>query len=345
MRYIVYGAGAIGGLVGGRLAQAGHDVALIARGRHADAMRERGLRIDAPNGSTTVRVPVATDPAELGITPDDTVLLTVKGQDTAGALARLVECAPESIAVACLQNGVDNERVALRHFARVYAVPVMCPAAHLEPGVVEASSAPTEGILDVGCYPHGVDDHSQRLADGFCSANFDARAVPDVMRWKYTKLLMNVGNAVEALCGPAREALDVVLAARGEARAVFAAAGIEYASDDEDKERRGDLIKILPVNGRRRGGGSSWQSLARGTGAIEADHLNGEIVLLGRMHDVPTPVNERLQRTANQAARERWAPGSVSAASLLELGVQLGARDDHVRGEVEPQHHDDDGTE
>ncbi|HEX5615228.1 MAG TPA: 2-dehydropantoate 2-reductase [Acidimicrobiia bacterium] len=317
MRYIVYGAGAIGGLVGGRLAQAGHDVALIARGAHADAMRTHGLRIDAPGGSTTVRIPVATDPADLDLTPTDTVLLAVKGQDTAGALARLVACAPESIAIACLQNGVDNERVALRYFARVYAVPVMCPASHLEPGVVEASSAPTEGIFDVGRYPTGADEHAQTLSDAFGSATFASRVVADIMRWKYTKLLMNVGNAVEALCGPGRESLDVVLAARAEARRVFDTAGIAYASDDEDKERRGDRISIQPVNGRRRGGGSSWQSLARGTGAIEADHLNGEVVLLGRLHGVPTPLNERLQHAANRAARERWEPGALSIDALL----------------------------
>ena len=105
--------------------------------------------------------------------------------------------------------------------------------------------------------------------------------------------------------------------ARDEAEAVIVAAGIDCASAEEDAERRGDLISIRPIAGERRGGGSSWQSLARGTGSIEADLLNGEIVLLGRLHGVPTPVNALLQVVAHELARMRAAPGSLTEADLL----------------------------
>jgi 2-dehydropantoate 2-reductase len=71
------------------------------------------------------------------------------------------------------------------------------------------------------------------------------------------------------------------------------------------------------VPGTTHGGGSSWQSLTRGTGSIEADFLNGEIVLLGREHDVPTPVNEALQRLANRAAADRIPPGSLTPEEVL----------------------------
>jgi 2-dehydropantoate 2-reductase len=64
-------------------------------------------------------------------------------------------------------------------------------------------------------------------------------------------------------------------------------------------------------------GGSSWQSLVKGSGSIEADYLNGEIMLLGRLHGIPTPVNETLCRVANEFARERRAPGSLTAAQLI----------------------------
>ena len=67
-------------------------------------------------------------------------------------------------------------------------------------------------------------------------------------------------------------------------------------------------MEIGEVAGLTRGGGSSWQSLVRGTGSIEADYLNGEMCLLGRLHGVPTPVNELLQRRANAAAAAR--PGA-----------------------------------
>ena len=90
------------------------------------------------------------------------------------------------------------------------------------------------------------------------------------------------------------------------------AAGIDFASADEDKERRGRPDAACGrSNGEFRGGGSSWQSLARGTGSIETDYLNGEIVMLGRMHGVPTPANELMQRVANEQARAGAAPKSV----------------------------------
>ena len=64
---------------------------------------------------------------------------------------------------------------------------------------------------------------------------------------------------------------------------------------------------------------SIWQSLERRLGSIETDYLNGEIVLLGRLHGVPTPVNEVLQRLANDLARRRAEPGTFSETRLLEL--------------------------
>ena len=88
-------------------------------------------------------------------------------------------------------------------------------------------------------------------------------------------------------------------------------------SAETDRERRGDVLQIGEVPGRGRHGGSSWQSLRRGTGTIESDYLNGEVVLLGRLHSVPTPVNELLRRTALRMARDGAEPGSHDPADLL----------------------------
>ena len=73
----------------------------------------------------------------------------------------------------------------------------------------------------------------------------------------------------------------------------------------------GSEIDVRRSTGRERAGSSSWQSLARGTGAIETDYLNGEIVLLGRLHGVPTPVNAALCALAERYAREGGAPGEL----------------------------------
>lgn len=315
MRFVIMGAGAIGGVVGGRLAQHGHDVVLVARGPHGDAIAADGLLVRSPDDEVRLRVPVVSHPGALELGSDDVVLLAVKGQDTIAALDGLAH-GPADLPIACLQNGVDNERQALRRTSRVYAVPVMCPATHLEPGVVDASSSPVSGILDVGRYPTGVDDVAEAIAAAFASSTFSSVTDASVMRFKWSKLLMNLGNSIEAACGPIGRGSDLFGAARTEARAVLEAADIDAASDEEDAARRGDLLSMRPINGERRGGGSSWQSLARGTGSIEADTLNGEIVLLGRLHGVPTPVNELLQRTAHHLARTGAPPGSMTTEEL-----------------------------
>ena len=319
MRYIVYGAGGIGGVVGGRLSQAGHDVVLIARGAHAAAIREAGLRVESPDASDVLRLPVVEHPRELRFDADDVALIAVKGQDSAAALDALALAAPVDLPTVCLQNGVANEELALRHFRNVYAVPVLCPTGHLQPGIVVAYSSPVTGIFDIGRYPSGVDDRASAISGDLAAATFSSVARPDVMRWKWAKLLANLANSIEAICGPIGNESRLVPLVRAEGEAALRAAGIDFASADEDRERRGDLLSIRPVEGQRRGGGSSWQSLARGVGSIESDYLNGEIVLLGRRHGVPTPVNEVLQRTANRLAAERIPPGTMTEDDVLAL--------------------------
>lgn len=319
MRFVVYGAGAIGGLVGGRLFEAGHSVTLIARGAHLDAMQNDGLTIEDPDRTRTVKVPAVGSPEEAGVEPGDVVLMAMKTQDTAAALTELVSAAPRGVRVVCLQNGVENERMALRHFDDVYAVPVMCPASHLEPGVVQAHSSPIPGLFDVGRYPRGADAVATEISAAFRHAGFDSIVREDVMRWKWSKLLLNLGNAADAALAAGDNRDAIVGEARAEGERVLQAAGIDYASAEEDRARRGDLLRLRPIEGKRRGGGSTWQSIARRTGSIEVDYLNGEIAMLGRRHGVPTPVNVYLQHTANALASRGGEPQSVEAPDLTSL--------------------------
>src|SRR5204863_8698064 len=135
-------------------------------------------------------------------------------------------------------------------------------------------------------------------------------------------------NATEAVCGHDAwlRATELRRRVTAEGRAVLDAAGLAYASNKESAELRADHVQILPVNGAERTGGSSWQSLTRGTGSIEADYLNGEIVLMARERGIPVPVNEVLQRLANQAARDRRAPvGPTPDAILAVRALPAGA--------------------
>ena len=321
-RFVIFGAGAVGGTIGGRLFEHGHDVVLIARGDHGETCRDRGLRLRTGDGEVTLDVPTVLHPGELTMTDDDVVVLGMKTQDTADALDALAAVAPATTPIVCAQNGVENERLALRRFPDVYGICVMLPATHLEPGVVDVSSTPVSGILDVGRFSIGTDAISDEVAAALSASSFASDSVPDIMRRKYAKLLMNLGNALDAACGPGSRTSPLMARARDEARACFAAAGIDVASDEEDQARRGDLLQVKAIDGKMRGGGSTWQSLARGTGRTEADYFNGEIVLLGRTHGVSTPVNAVLQRLAGRLAHSGAAPGSIPVADVeAEAGL------------------------
>ncbi|WP_306321638.1 MULTISPECIES: ketopantoate reductase family protein [unclassified Streptomyces] len=328
MRYIIIGAGAVGGVIGGRLAQAGHgDVVLVARGRQYEALRDKGLRVETPDGPHTHQLPVVDGPEALGpLRADDVLILAVKTQDSAAALAawgpRPVEgggTAAGRLPLVCAQNGVESERLALRTFQRVYGMCVWLPATFVEPGVVRAQGAPLSGMLHIGRYPSGSDETARAVAADLEKGLLAAPVVDDVMRWKYAKLLANLANAIEAVSGvlAGDEALALVGRARAEGEAVLAAAGIAYASQDEEKAARADKIRFEPFDGAPRGGGSSWQSLQRGAGSIEADYLNGEIALLGRLYGVATPVNDVLQELANEAVREGRPAGAMSVGELV----------------------------
>jgi 2-dehydropantoate 2-reductase len=323
MRWVVVGAGAVGGVVGARLATAGHEVVLVARGEHLAAIRRSGLLLRTPDGDCVARVAAAGSVSEVDWQSGDVALLAVKSMDTGALLVPLAAAAGPDTPVVCLQNGVANEPAALRYFGNVYGICVMLPSSHLQAGVVEQNCAPVPGILDLGRYPSGVDSVGEALAADLCSAGFHSQPRPDIMRWKYNKLLMNLGNAPQALCGQVEAVDDVARLLRTEAEAVLQAAGIGYVSAAEDAARRGDLLRLRPVAGAPRGGGSTWQSLARATGSVETDYLNGEIVWLGRLHGVPTPANEATRRLAARFARERRPPGSLPVSELL---AALGAR-------------------
>jgi 2-dehydropantoate 2-reductase len=329
MRYVVLGAGAVGGTVGGRLADVGHDVVLVARGAHAVAMREHGLRLAMPGRVIEARVDVVDDLRRLDLHADDVLILATKSQDTVGILDGIaaLDVAGDpatSLPIVCMQNGVANERMALRRFARVYGCVVMLPAVLLDPGRIDAQGTPYSGLLDLGLAPHGWDATAERIAADLSGCGFVSRAVPDIMRWKYAKLLRNLGNSIEALCGHDLDDADMKTVVeldermKEEATRAFRAAGIDWASDGEWKDRRQRQVEHAPVEGRGRVGGSSWQSLARGSGSIEADYLNGEIVLLGRLHAVATPVNALLQREANRAARSGAPVGALGVSALMD---------------------------
>jgi len=315
MRYVIYGAGAVGGVIGGNLHRAGIATTLIARGDHLQALQKEGLTLDTAQGTVTLPVPALGSIAEVTWTDDTVVLLCVKGQQTAAALDDLLAHAPADTPIVAVQNGVANEPAILRRFPRAYGVHVILPATHLVPGVVVQDSAAVPGLLDVGRYPDGVDDVAEAIAGDLTAAGFASVPRADIMAWKYRKLVNNLGNGVDAIARPGAAADELVRRCRAEGEAAFAAAGIRVVSAAADRERRAGTIRGRPGG---KGGSSTWQSISRGAGSVEIDYLAGEVVLLGRLHGVPTPANELVQRTAHQLVRAGGEAGSLDAADLLE---------------------------
>ncbi len=332
MRYVVIGVGAVGGTVGALLARAGQDVVLVGRsGPHLDALRSRGLTLGTPDETFTVRPPVAPGRGVGGRPGGEAVRLGVKWLDTAAVLeawagrpvAGAQAVAASSVPVFCLQNGVENERQAARRFAEVYGAAVQLPGELIGPGEIAAVGTPVPGIIEIGRYPAGTGEAGRRLAEDLAGAGFSASVTGQVMDAKHTKLLRNLRNAIVACCGPVRTdaARELAERATAEGEDCYRAAGISYADPGAAMSARAQAMTERPVNGRARGGSSMWQSLDRGSGSTEADFLNGEIVLLGRLHGVPAPVNEVLRLTVNDLAARHQPPGTVDPAALLRAAA------------------------
>jgi 2-dehydropantoate 2-reductase len=314
-RYIIFGAGAVGGLIGAQLYRAGHDVTLIARGANLEALAGDGLRLRTVDGEDVVRVPAVGNIAELAIAPDDVVILAMKTQDCAAALDQLASVAPPGIAVACALNGIESERMALRLFDNVYGIHDYVFAVMLQPGEVESYNAPVRGIFDIGRYPAGSDERAETIAADLRNAGFDSVVQPDIMRWKRGKLIANTGNAIGAACQATDQLADILKGAREEAEACYRAARLDYALPAESQARAAKL-EICQIGGKSFFGGSTAQSLARGTPTTEVDYLSGEIALLGRTHGVPTPINAALQRVVRELTGRHSPPGALSPEDL-----------------------------
>ncbi|MDO6584287.1 2-dehydropantoate 2-reductase N-terminal domain-containing protein [Salipiger sp. 1_MG-2023] len=316
MRIIIHGVGAIGGVVAAALLATGQEVIGIARGRMLEAIRDKGLTMISPKGRITVDLPCVAHPSEITFRDDDTVLLCVKGQDTDAALQDLRAAGMTEQPLFCLQNGVANERVALRYFPNVHGATVMMPATYLEPGEVITHGAPCYGLFMLGRYPGGTDTDDETLKQAFEAANLAALLPASVMDTKYGKLLLNLGNIVDALLPYEAAKGRFTAQLKAEAETVFAAAGIPWEEMGLDNPIREQFMKIVDIAGVPRSGSSTRQSISRGAGSVETDYLNGEIALLGRLHGAPAPLNAAMSALAARLVDAGDGAGGMSEEDL-----------------------------
>lgn len=326
-RYVVIGAGAAGGTLAAQLHGAGIDHVLIARGESLAVLRERGLTFRRPGGTRQVPVTVAGGPDEVELTSDDVLVLTTKAQHAEAALQQWAwrpvdggaTTAAEALPLLTLQNGLDTERAALRRFELVYGLSIWVPGHHVRPGDVTNGSPDRIATAWIGRYPTGATDDARLagIVEDLGRLEIVTQVVDDITRWKAAKLIGNLTNALDVLRGDSEADLErATQLLEAEAREVLAAAGIEpvdYATEitvdrGQPPVEVGDYVP---------GNKSTWQSLARGAGSVETDQLNGEIVLLGRLHGIKTPVNARLQALVSSSASDADAIGRHSIDDLL----------------------------
>ena len=167
MRYIIYGAGGIGSVIGGFLFRTGCDVVLKGRPAHVAAIQAEGLKLISSRGRWTLPVPAVSDSGELcPFTGEDLVCLTAKSQHTLNCLGELRQAgAPRDLPVFCMQNSIWNEPTASRIFHRVYGAMVVVPGYFMHPGQVIHWFKGDAGYIDIGCYPAGTDRLTRRVAE------------------------------------------------------------------------------------------------------------------------------------------------------------------------------------
>ncbi|GAA2532480.1 ketopantoate reductase family protein [Winogradskya humida] len=326
-RYVVIGAGAVGGALAAQLVPAGHSVVLVARGEHGDRIATEGLTVRRPTGDEVVKVPVVSGPGELSLHTGDVLLLAVKTQDAEAAIADWAWRAvlddtgtPRGPAAALLpivtfQNGIATEDLALRRFERVYGATIAVAASYLSPGEIVSPSLDPAAVVWVGRYPGGSDPLQKEVVADLNASGIAAFSVDDIRAQKAAKLLGNLAaNGTGLLEGPddLRERARALL--RDEAIEVLAAAGVPLPPG-EKLDFHGIEFRVQQVEGHIGGRLSTWQSFARGASS-EIDYLNGEIVLLARRHGHAAPLNRRLQELLGAAylSDQRTLTALLSAA-------------------------------
>lgn len=289
MRIAIMGAGGIGGFYGGRLAQAGNEVTLIARGEHLRALREHGLRLQGPDGEVVIAGVEATEhPRDLA--PVDVVLFCVKLFDTEEAAAAVAPLLAKGGVCITLQNGVDAAQriAAVVGQTRVMGGLAFVSAQIAAPGVVRyTSKAPS---IQFGEHDGSISERAIRFRDVCLKAGFTAEVVTDIQAalWhKFVGLTVNAAltSLVRKPAGVVYHDPDLLALARtgfGEAAALAKAIGIALPEDIVEwqvQNHRGFPPEMYA---------SMYHDLARGK-RLELESLSGFIVRKGRELGVATP--------------------------------------------------------
>ncbi len=340
MRFIIHGAGAVGSLIGGKLAGSGAEVILIAREAHAAAVNQNGLLIRSLECDRVVKnLRAVTSPSEITPQPDDVILITVKTTQTEASVQSLRGVFHDDTPVFCVQNGVRNEEFAARRFLHVYGVMTGLCVNFLAPGVIAHTMSDRIGI---GNYPLGCDALGLRVAQQFEDGGFKTTTHDSVMAVKWSKLLLNLNNATYAIIDSYLQLGSVtpsisrfVAEVLEEGMHILDVAGISLQDPNNPYDLRSRIARLQRVveDSQKvyeaksmpkefRAYPSTWVDLKQKRGETEAGFFNGEMVLLGEKHNIPTIYNSTLLQTVETMAAKREDPGGYTIEELADLVEQ-----------------------
>ncbi|MHA2230424.1 MAG: ketopantoate reductase family protein [Candidatus Thorarchaeota archaeon] len=298
MRSVVYGAGAIGSVLGARLHRAERNVTLVARPNHANRINQKGLRV---SGIEEYVVNVNATSESSIVEGADIVFLTVKTQDTKTAVEEFSPYLEDYASVVSLQNGLQNPEIITSIIGEERVVPgvVRFMASYLKPGEVEYT---WKGNCIIGEMNGVITDRIKRIS-GYLSSAIETHSSNNIEGDMWTKLILNLINIPLALTGISfpfgfkdKYVRLITEAAWSEGIAVVKAAEIRADYQDlntwlgllKDDARRNAWMSQLSPDIRVHP--STHQSLVRGS-TDESDYLAGEIVRLGERIGMKTPVN------------------------------------------------------
>jgi 2-dehydropantoate 2-reductase len=225
----------------------------------------------------------------------------------------------KDVPIFCVQNGVRNEEIASRYFPRVYGVLVAGGGVFTEDGEVTSRGNPA-GRFMVGRYPEGADELIESVAAKLRNAGYEVVITPEVMPYKWGKLIVNLTNAVGAITNSSgEEASRIAHAVEEEGKEILAQAGVRWIWTEEPPIRR-LMGTVRPDNGQFGTPlGSTWQSLIRRQGTVETEFLNGEIVRIAQKMGKRALINETLLRITEEMAANHELPGKYTPAELIEI--------------------------
>jgi 2-dehydropantoate 2-reductase len=296
MKVAVIGAGAVGGYYGGRLALAGNDVVILARGKTLAALRERPLRVKSINGDFEAKIFATDDPST--VWDVQAVIVAVKTWQLADAARSILAMPGRDSIVVPLQNGMEapSELAAILGPGRVTGGLCRIVAKVTAPGEIDHFSAePSVALGEIE--PVRKPDALQRLCDAFRSAGVRCDIPPDIVVAMWEKYLFitpwgSLGAVTKLPLGPIRS--DPELRARL-VGAITELAAIARASGKPLRD--GIVEKVMAIHdGLPEDTTASMQRDILAGRPSELEAQTGGVLRLGERHGVPTPIHESMYR-------------------------------------------------